>query len=253
MVAAWWVAVQHLPLGNITAAAQASPLLTALLAKLILAEELSRYFLPCSATAALGIGCLAYATTSVTSDIAGPECMLGDCRLVGISAFVAAFLAMTLLPLTVRITRAAHWLEIEHVNAAASALVFTPAALIIVWFLNPSEVFDGRIYPWDASLLGGLSFLALCLQTRGFQVAEASVAAMMCYVQVPFSYILQFFVFNQIPSFLSAFGALCLVLAAVLNVAGASSSSCCAHDNHDATELHHSNANKILLDADMSS
>merc|ERR1712196_638653 len=117
----------------------------------------------------------------------------------------------TVLPLTVRISREAHWLEIEHVNAMVAALIMTPLALTCVWFVDPNTELDFEIYPRDASLLGGMSFLALCLQTRGFQLVEASVASMMWYVQVPSSYALQWLVFHETPSWISVLGASCVL------------------------------------------
>eukprot|EP00662_Eupelagonemidae_sp_cell21_P044204 gene44203-39008_t len=78
-----------------------------------------------------------------------------------------------------RVTRAAHCARgappraVEHI-AAACAVGLTVGAIAV---RPPHE--------WVVP-----AFAALCLQTAGFQLADATAAAMMWYVQVPFAYAL---------------------------------------------------------------
>eukprot|EP00931_Biecheleriopsis_adriatica_P074776 TRINITY_DN48776_c0_g1_i1.p1 TRINITY_DN48776_c0_g1~~TRINITY_DN48776_c0_g1_i1.p1 ORF type:complete len:220 (+),score=35.64 TRINITY_DN48776_c0_g1_i1:75-662(+) len=194
------------------------------------------------------MGCLVSVAVSASSETQMLASKAGSGDLVGFLAFVAAFSAMTLLPLTIRISREAHWLEIEHINAAVAAWVLTPGSLIASRIIYPGFSFDSDLHPRDALLLGGLSFLALCLQTRGYQYTEASLAAMMWYVQVPFSYTLQFLVFKEVPSRASCVGASCVLLAAALNVYGARPAS--ASSARHALETDSSAADMMLLECD---
>jgi drug/metabolite transporter (DMT)-like permease len=212
--------MRHLPIGNATSAALVSPLLTALLAKLFLAEDLSRYFAVAASLAAIGIICLAV-TGDNDSRQSKHKASTVSSEIFGLGAFAVALLAMITLPLTIRISRTAHWLEIEHVNAAVAALILTPGAFICMWFLDSDHQLDIKLDLQDALILGCMSFVALCLQTRGFQLTEASIGSMMWYVQMPFSYALQWVVFQDVPSVASGLGSLCLLCAAILNVMGA--------------------------------
>lgn len=129
---------------------------------------------------------------------------------------------MCLLPLLVRVSRGAHWLEVEHVSAAVAALVLSPLALLAAQLLgfgvDPCHALWA--HSQDAAQLGALSFIALCLQTRGFQLAEASIAPLMWYVQVPFSYCLQRVLFGHAVSLASLGGAVFLIAASIANLLG---------------------------------
>jgi len=220
-VAAWWLVARRLPLGDVTAAAQAAPLVSSVLASKCLGEALSRNFRGAAILAVIGMACLSLSTRSSQQQ---GDIGRGD-LLEGMLAFCAAFSAMCVLPLLVRISRGAHWLEVEHVSAAVAALAISPASLAIAWFGDYESKLEVQIYPKDAFLLGGASFIALCLQTRGFQLAEASIAPMMWYIQVPFSYCLQWLLFSQRPSLASLCGGVCLLTAAVVNMLGAGGAS----------------------------
>eukprot|EP00929_Paragymnodinium_shiwhaense_P076877 TRINITY_DN39578_c0_g2_i2.p1 TRINITY_DN39578_c0_g2~~TRINITY_DN39578_c0_g2_i2.p1 ORF type:complete len:308 (-),score=5.77 TRINITY_DN39578_c0_g2_i2:214-1137(-) len=81
-VASWWVAVRHIPIGDITAAAQAAPIVTSFLAKRFLAEELSRFFAAAAACALLGISLL-----SGGAQASGGGGHKDGSEIVGVSAF----------------------------------------------------------------------------------------------------------------------------------------------------------------------
>lgn len=233
-VAMWWLAVQNLPLGDLTTAAQGAPILTSVLAWRFLNEPLSKYFSVVVIAALSGMSSLALAQNHRKAEFGSPQFKSGI-------AFIVAFAAMSVLPLLVRASRSAHWLEVEHVSAAVAALLLTPVALALHYFSDPS-VYDTLLNsPYDlgldAILLGIASFLALCMQTLGFQLAEASTASFMWYVQVPFSYFIQWCLFEELPSIYGVIGATCLVFAALLNLAGAQSAVKCVIAEDLAAEL----------------
>lgn len=208
LVVSWWLAIRHFPIGNLTAGAMAAPVVTALLARVLLKEPLSKYFAGCICLVVVGGSCL------IVDSRHGPHA-----DVLGTVAFTVAFAAMSSLPLLVRISRDAHWLEVEHVAAWSAAFVFTPLSVAC----NALGTHDFQVLtfkPYDFITVGCASFLALCMQTAGFQLVAASIGTMMWYVQVPFGFFLQWAMFDHAPSVLSICGSAIVGCAALLNLAG---------------------------------
>lgn len=210
LVVSWWVAMRHFPIGNLTAGAMAAPVVTALLARVLLKEPLSKYFAGCICLVVAGGACLVYgARGGHHADTAGAV------------AFAIAFGAMSSLPLLVRISRDAHWLEVEHVAACSAAFLFTPLS-VSCSSIGTHEFQILTFEPYDFFSVGCASFLALCMQTAGFQLVPASIGTMMWYVQIPFSFFLQWALFDHAPSVLSVCGSATVACAAFLNLVGPS-------------------------------
>lgn len=127
----------------------------------------------------------------------------------------------------------AHWLEVEHVAAWSAAFVFTPLSVAC----NVLGTHDFQVLafkPYDFITVGCASFLALCMQTAGFQLVAASIGTMMWYVQVPFGFFLQWALFDHAPSVLSICGSFIVVCAALLNLAGPASDG---HQHEEQTQV----------------
>eukprot|EP01062_Namystynia_karyoxenos_P006152 TRINITY_DN12153_c0_g1_i1.p1 TRINITY_DN12153_c0_g1~~TRINITY_DN12153_c0_g1_i1.p1 ORF type:complete len:401 (+),score=95.53 TRINITY_DN12153_c0_g1_i1:76-1278(+) len=216
---AWWVAVRNMPLGDATAIGLAGPVLTALLARFVLGETLPPYFVPAAACAAAGVILVVFPLES-TREPTAPE---GGHRLVGLGAVLIALCSGALLPLCIRVSCEAHWLEVEHVTAFGCAAVITPIYCAICSLWIPSA-----LQGWGAdttnlflgTVLGLLAFLGLGLQTRGFQLGPAPRIAMTWYTQIPFCYMLQWVVFGERPPLSACAGAGLVVAASLLALAG---------------------------------
>lgn len=222
LVVSWWLAIRHFPIGNLTAGAMAAPVVTVLLARVLLKERLSKYFAGCMCLVLVGGCCL------IVDSRHGPHA-----DVLGAVAFTVAFAAMSSLPLLVRISCDAHWLEVEHVAAWSAAFVFTPLSVAC----NVLGTHDFQVLafkPYDFITVGCASFLALCMQTAGFQLVAASIGTMMWYVQVPFGFFLQWALFDHAPSVLSICGSFIVVCAALLNLAGPASDG---HQHEEQTQV----------------
>lgn len=223
---AWWVAVRNMPLGDATAIGLSGPVLTALLANVLLGESLPSHFTYSALCAAVGVLLVAdpHGILGPPDDGGQGAVAKEGSRMVGLMALSGALAAGSLLPLFIRISGEAHWLEVEHFTAAGCALAVTPMFIVGCAWVDPA-VLD--MWSWRprqlalASLLGVVAFTGLGLQTRGFQLAPATRAAMAWYAQIPFCYMLQWGMFGQRPAMRSAAGALLVVVAALLALTGA--------------------------------
>lgn len=83
------------------------------------------------------------------------------------------------------------------------------------------EVVNTHIQPFqwgECMLIGGFAFIGLGCSTRGFQLEEAARGAVIMYLEIPFVYLLQWFVFGQSVSWTEISG-VALVLVGTIGTA----------------------------------
>lgn len=211
-VSAWWAALRQAPVGDCIAIIYCGPILTSLWSAGMLGEELPSAF-PLQAVLVM-VGVMLIVDPPflhyglVLPDPKGD----GDYRLV-----FAGLLINSVIPIVTRQTRACSWIEVEHVCSFSAS-----------WLLNPLLLsgqynFYGTLpkLPKTAIREGALiilaalgAFVAVALETRGYQLAEPGKAAMFRYVEVPFAYVLQLAGTQQPVQLQAAIGSL-LIIASV--------------------------------------
>eukprot|EP00729_Bicosta_minor_P007863 gene7863-28557_t len=157
------------------------------------------------------------------------------------SAFCSA-VAAGLLPALTRKSKEVHWATVELWAASTSCLIFTPCSLV-VWLHTQPNAFAGAGDSVDARyndysngysrvaelqttlaavlqfqdlfgimlLLSLIGFTGLGLQTYGYQHEEAARASMMTFLEVPFAYVLQWQLFDDVLNRVQAAGMVLIV------------------------------------------
>jgi len=192
-VTLWWAALPMAPLGDIIAVMYCAPLLTVIGSRLILGEKMLNVF-PIQALLAVSGMCLItqppWLVAAIGSSPPTEASGGGDYSL----AFIAMILG-ALIPIATRNTQSASWIEVEHVTSFVAVFVLNPINYcaqqsvkgeveLVLPHVSVSQI--GGI------LLAGMgSFVAVAMQTRGYQMADPGKASMFCYLEVPFGYLLQ--------------------------------------------------------------
>eukprot|EP00931_Biecheleriopsis_adriatica_P070294 TRINITY_DN44071_c0_g1_i1.p1 TRINITY_DN44071_c0_g1~~TRINITY_DN44071_c0_g1_i1.p1 ORF type:complete len:355 (-),score=41.30 TRINITY_DN44071_c0_g1_i1:102-1100(-) len=186
----WWEAIRRAPLGDCIALIYCSPLLTACLSKLLLAEPLLCIF-PVQATLALTGMCTIVRPPFVEKLVTGQSvnAVKGDYSYVFGALLIAGF-----LPVLTKRTQKCSWIEVEHVSSFVAVFVIGPLSFVLRTFLSDDnlEVVQISAVGVGLILLASLgSFLGIAMQTQGYQMAEPGKATMFCYLEIPFAYVLQ--------------------------------------------------------------
>lgn len=79
------------------------------------------------------------------------------------------------------------------------------------------DVDVGRTLPIIA-LASLLEFAGLGLQTYGYQIEQAARASIMTFLEIPFSYLLQFVVFNHRPGVTALVGMILIAISGISNI-----------------------------------
>ena len=122
-----------------------------------------------------------------------------------------------------------HWLQVELFTAVTHSLVLTPlafagqyAVLILTGRAHDARtvIFDGGV---DASTwavcvgVGVVAFVGLGCSTKGFQLEEAPRGAIVMYLEIPFMYAAQAWVFGVRPSATEIIGVSLVLLACLVS------------------------------------
>lgn len=221
-VSLWWHALAGMPVGDATAMVYCAPLLTALFGWLLLGERVPPKVFGCLALSLVGVGLITRPTFLFGHGTNGAEYSRGALCACG-SAVVGG-----LLPVLVRKSRECHWATVEHVAALGSSAVFTPAALAL-HALGHRDVDPGESpEAWEGlpdlrqllllGLVALVGFAALGLQTFGYQRERAARASAMNFLEIPFSYVLQFLLFGDLLRPAQGLGMLLVVASGLLNL-----------------------------------
>ena len=217
-----------MPVGDATALVYCAPLLTALYGWALLGERVPPKVFGCLALSLLGVGLIMPPTFLLGRGAEGrAETGPGYDR--GALCACGSALVGGLLPVLVRKSRECHWATVEHVAALGSSAVFTPAALALLALerrggVAPAaspETPQGFPDPRQLLLLGLVAligFAGLGLQTYGYQRARAARASAMNFLEIPFSYVLQYLLFGDLLRPAQGVGMLLVVAGGLLNL-----------------------------------
>ena len=205
----WWYALSSVPIGDATTIVYCGPVFTAIFARVFLGERIDRSFYPVVALDAAGV-VLITQPSFLFGRIAGAPAEESMAYMLGACGALAAAVCGGLLPVLTRHSKAASWTAVNHVSALVSAAVVTPLAFAI-WFRIDAGAWSAALESAAAlataagvrpvlCLLGatGTGYVALALQTRGYQLAHAATkASLMNLLEIPFAYLVQYVVFGD--------------------------------------------------------
>lgn len=205
----WWYALSSVPIGDATTIVYCGPVFTAIFARVFLGERIDRSFYPVVALDAAGV-VLITQPSFLFGRIAGAPAEESVAYMLGACGALAAAVCGGLLPVLTRHSKAASWTAVNHVSALVSAAVVTPLAFAL-WFRIDAGAWSAALESAAAlataagvrpvlCLLGatGTGYVALALQTRGYQLAHAATkASLMNLLEIPFAYLVQYVVFGD--------------------------------------------------------
>lgn len=189
----WWAALRRAPIGDCIAIIYCAPVLTSVVSFIVLREALPRGF-PLQVILVLAGSILvldppflrSILDTSAKGAEEGPR---ADYTLT-----VLALLFGALAPLVTSSTKECSWIEVEHVSAAAACLFLDPALACAQYSWDGLLPMFPVLDPWEVLLIvlaAAGSFVAIAMETKGYQLAEPGKASMYRYVEIPFAYMLQ--------------------------------------------------------------
>jgi len=118
-----------------------------------------------------------------------------------------------------------HWVQIEFIAAFVFSFCLVPLGLFIQYVTlkyimmdTINNIFDVYITPvrWgETVILGVLVFVSFGCYTQGFQLEEGPTGALMMYLQIPVTYILQYIFFQQGASLIEITGSFLIMLGAM--------------------------------------
>jgi len=228
-MALFWMALDSMPVGDATTIVYCSPLFTALFGWLLLGEQVSLSVFGCLALSMVGVSLI----TQPGFLFGGGSDKSDEYNRGMLYAFSSALLG-GLLPVLVRKSKECHWATVNHVAALCSSVVFTPAAIAVRMALkhvdapgNGPGMWDGIEDPNKLLMIGLMAlvgFAGLGLQTYGYQREQAARASAMCFLEIPFSYVLQYFMFRDLLAPVQGLGMILVVVSGLLNLKPAESS-----------------------------
>eukprot|EP00548_Thalassiothrix_antarctica_P016024 CAMPEP_0194178222 /NCGR_PEP_ID=MMETSP0154-20130528/11871_1 /TAXON_ID=1049557 /ORGANISM="Thalassiothrix antarctica, Strain L6-D1" /LENGTH=422 /DNA_ID=CAMNT_0038893097 /DNA_START=39 /DNA_END=1307 /DNA_ORIENTATION=+ len=245
----FWSALARLPLGDATTVVYCGPLFTALFGWLLLGEPVPPGVIVCMALSMVGVILVTQPTFLFKNN--GTEDPTEDMVQYD-RGMLYAFLSAAvggLLPVLVRKSKECHWATVEHATALCSTAIFTPAALVVMALKNDAgsdessttALWEGIHDPRALLLLGLVAlvgFAGLGLQTYGYQREAAARASVMNFLEIPFSYVLQYLMFGDLLGPLQGLGMLLVISSGLINFYPRLKSSLQTSDGNDlGTEL----------------
>lgn len=116
------------------------------------------------------------------------------------------------LPLFIKLAPGAHFMEVQHATDFVSGVLCSP---LLLWlFGNPSELLIPKVQQ-EVFCIALLAMTGLCLFTASYQGGSAGRLALLGYIEVPASYLVQVFVFGGELNPLAMCGAVLITGAAI--------------------------------------
>lgn len=237
----WFFAIMSMPVGDATCLAMAvAPPLSGVYARYMLGEPLHWRLFVIGAVNVVGAAC-----------VLQPSFLFGRVAqehkatyALGVLRTLAAAAISGLLPVLNRILGDCHWTTIQHCFDLLSTLLLTPVSLAVFAIAAGARFNDGwnslgcvisgathacaadngsprpRAFAREALFANALFlFCGFSLQTLGYQVAtHTQHANMAAYLEIPTSFLLQHFVFNEPVNGLGLFGASIIIVTSVVNI-----------------------------------
>mmetsp|Transcript_6806 Transcript_6806/g.7278 ORF Transcript_6806/g.7278 Transcript_6806/m.7278 type:complete len:410 (+) Transcript_6806:177-1406(+) len=223
----FWTALDLLPLGDATTVVYCSPLFTALFSWLLLGEPIPPSVIVCMALSMVGVILVTQPTFLFGNGMEEQTEDMVQYDRGMLYAFLSAALG-GLLPVLVRKSKECHWATVEHATALCSTAIFTPAAMGVLALTKDADsdessntdLWEGIQDPRALLLLGLVAlvgFAGLGLQTYGFQREAAARASVMTFLEIPFSYVLQFLMFGDLLTPIQGCGMLLVISSGLFN------------------------------------
>mmetsp|Transcript_16417 Transcript_16417/g.29654 ORF Transcript_16417/g.29654 Transcript_16417/m.29654 type:complete len:413 (+) Transcript_16417:336-1574(+) len=225
----FWGALAHMPVGDATALVYCAPLFTALFGWLLLGEKVPPGCSWCLTLSLVGVGLITRPAFLFGDYGTDPTVSIAEYNSGMLYAFGSAVVG-GLLPVLVRKSKECHWATVEHVADLCSSAIFTPVALAVISLRqkygavpddDAPRIWDGLQDPTKLLLLlliSVLGFAGLGLQTYGYQRERAARASAMNFLEIPFSYALQYLLFGDALSPIQGLGTLLVISGGLLNL-----------------------------------
>eukprot|EP01083_Nonionella_stella_P044700 120284_1 len=216
----YWIALTLLPLGDAETIYFLCPMFVAFGARIFLKEKFSKTFPVVFIITAIGLTILCQPKWVVTDHPAR------EISTKGIIFCVIGCMAWAAMNLMVRRAQKAHWIQLELVSSLQSFAIWTPFLLLINYFLNEDYNLDND-GSWRISLeiisyivsIAALTIIALMFVVLGFQYGEATKVAWMEYWAVPFGFVYQWIIFDEIPNIFEILGAVIVIVGCLIGAA----------------------------------
>lgn len=211
----WFQTLALLPVGDAVTLVSTAPVFTALFAWLLLGERVDGAFFPVLLLNFTGLVLI----TRPSFVFGGAHPAHGDAHAYAHGTRMALLAAGIggALPVCTRKLPDVSWTVVNSVGSLLMAGVFAPAGLAF---------FPQRTAAWETDLRGHaawlgaactLGFIALGMQTLGYQRAPAARASVMTACQIPVSYLLQWAFFADPASALGLAGSVMIVGGSAIN------------------------------------
>lgn len=200
-----WMALDLLPLGDLTVIVKLNPLICGILASCFLSEPLGWNFWGQAGISFAGILFVTGANFSESST----ESYQQGAMLALLSAF--GFAAMNICAAAVK--RDAKPTEIQFYSDTAMAFVIAPVSLLL-----SADVFDWSSVNFNVlirvAVATGFGLSNLLLTTWGLQLAPASTVSLFSFLEVPGAFAVQILALGEVLDYQKLFGSLLVVVAA---------------------------------------
>eukprot|EP00494_Astrolonche_serrata_P023196 UN23454 len=146
-------------------------------------------------------------------------------QILGIVFALLGALFLTISIIGIRYSNEVHWIQMEQVAGLVSCVVTGPVLLLGQWIYYTQIMkqesptifveFHGVEYLF-CICLGLLGFLALCFMVQGYQNVESGTGALIAYLELPLTYILQAVLLKERPNWITWVGVVLIIVAASL-------------------------------------
>jgi len=208
----YWFALSFLPIGDATCFAYCSPVIGGLLGFVWLKEPFHWSYIVFTILNLSGMVLVAKPSFMFGSDS-------DSLNPLGVTfALIAAVLCGALGPF-VRKSKDAHWASVEFYAHTSSGLLLTPLLIGSEALFFAENVLPDAPIPWFSMfLISFTGFAGLAALTQGYQLAHASIASLLCYLEIPLSYVFQVYIFHDGIDFMSILGCSLIVGSGLLSV-----------------------------------
>eukprot|EP01084_Bolivina_argentea_P316885 549375_1 len=216
-----WYSVTRLPVGDFCVILVQNSLITALFAKIFLAEKLPNLFILIATFGIIGSLLISQPTfLSYLFNINNIEPL----DIYGLLVLCISILCMGINNVLVRTAKEAHFLQLELVSSAQMIFVITPVVLLLNNYINVESIGTFHTIQFDLfSLLlmfltGFIGFIGLSLHVIGYQLGDATKVSWLEYVSIVYQSLFQTFFWNDPFNLFESIGVILVVLACFIDL-----------------------------------
>lgn len=226
----FYTGILTLPLGDLQCLFYTAPLLTVFFGNIWLKEKLPKWYILIPTTLLTIFGVIFVSQPSFIIDNIDPDNKNDSesLRIDGIIAVTLAAFGWATCTLLIRKALSAHFLQLEFSMGICILVVAIPLigllnqVLLHDDFIGNVNIMDGDSWKYDIvsiiSMLsiGVLGFFVIFCSVKGYQYGEATMVSWLEYTTIPISFLSQTFIFNDIPNIWELFGAIMVLIGALL-------------------------------------